>query len=120
DSERLRGRHMSDLQPLDEDLVRLFDGARAELPSEAFLEQLGRRIARSRAIRLGAQAALFVLLAGVAALLTPYVVGGSLTSMDHASRWLPDLGLALNSPLGWLGSLMLGAWVLRRTHVFER
>jgi len=111
---------MNDSQPLDEDLMRLFEGARSELPSEAFVERLERRLARVRRTRLGIQIVLLALLAGVAALVTPYVSLGSLTAMDYAAQWVPDIGLALSSPAGWVASLILGAWVLKRAHVFER
>jgi hypothetical protein len=111
---------MSDRQPLDEDLTRLFEGARTDLPSEAFVEQLERRLARARRMRLGTQVVLLAVLAAAAALMTPYVARGSLTVMDYAARWLPDVALALSSPAGWAASLILGAWVLKRAHVFER
>lgn len=111
---------MSDRQPLDENLLRLFEGARTELPSADFVERLERRLARARLTRLGLQVALLALLVVAAALMTPYVTRGSLAAMDYAAQWLPDVGLALNSPAGWIGSLILGAWVLKRAHVFER
>jgi len=111
---------MSDRQRPDGDLVRLFEAARTELPAEAFVERLERRLARSRRTRLGIQCLLLALLAVAAALVTPYVARGSLAAMDYAAQRLPDLGLVLNSPVGWIGSLLLGAWVLRRAHVFER
>src|SRR6185437_12369042 len=99
---------MSDRQPADDDLMRLFERARTDLPSEAFVERLERRLAQARRTRLGAQIALLALLVAAAAL------------MACAAQWLPQLGLALDSPTGWAGSLLLGAWVLKRAHVFER
>ena len=111
---------MSARQPLDEDLVRLFEGARTELPPAGFVDRLERRLARARRMRLGTQVVLLALLAGAAALMTPYVARGSLTMVDYAARGLPDVGLALSSPAGWAASLILGAWVLKRAHVFER
>lgn len=111
---------MSEMQPLDEDLVRLFEGARTEIPSAAFLEHIELRMARVRGVRLAAQIGLLILLAVAVAILTPEIVSGSLAGGDYVARWLPDLGLALSSPLGWVCSLILGAWVLKRTHVFER
>lgn len=111
---------MSDRQPLDEDLMRLFEGARVEPPPERFLEQLEHRLLRAKRARWGVRIVLLALLAVVAALMTPYVADGSLAAMDYAAQWLPALGLALNSPAGWAASLLLGAWVLKRAHVFER
>src|SRR5690242_4269226 len=99
---------MSDRQRPDEDLMRLFEAARTELPAEAFLERLERRLARSRRTRLGLQIVLLALLAVAVAFVTPYVARGSLAAMDYAARRLPGLGLALNSPVGWIGSLILG------------
>jgi len=44
--------------------------------------------------------------------------------LDRALTLLPEHArlciVALNSPTGWAGSLLLGAWVLKRAHVFER
>jgi hypothetical protein len=111
---------MSDRQPLDEDLMRLFEGARTELPPAGFVDTLVRHLARARRVRLGTQVVLLALLAVAAALMTPYVARGSLSVMESAAQWLPDVGLALSSPAGWIGSLILGAWVLKRAHVFER
>lgn len=111
---------MNDRQPSDDDLMRLFERARTDLPSEAFVERIERRLAHARRSRLGAQIALLALLVVAAALMTPYVSRGSVTLMAYAAQWLPQLGLALNSPTGWAGSLLLGAWVLKRAHVFER
>jgi len=111
---------MNDMEPLDDDLMRLFEGARTELPSAAFLEQIERRMARGRCVRLTVQISLLALLAVAAAIVTPEVTRGSLAGGEYVAGWLPDLGLALSSPLGWAGSLILGAWVLKRTHVFER
>jgi hypothetical protein len=84
------------------------------------VERLERSLARARRVRLGFQIVLLGLLAAAAALLTPSVTRGSFAVMDSAAQWLPDVGLALNSPAGWAGSLILGAWVLKRAHVFER
>lgn len=111
---------MSEMQPLDEDLLRLFEGARSELPSAAFLERIELRMARARSVRLAVQIGLLILLAVAVAIVTPEVTRESLAGGDYLARWLPDLGLALSSPLGWVCSLILGAWVLKRTHVFER
>src|SRR5690348_10873235 len=111
---------MSDSEPLDEDLMRRFEGARNELPSAAFVERLERRLGRARRTRVGIRIVLLAALAIMAVLLTPYVTRGSLTAMDYAAQWVPDAGLALNTPLGWVGSLILGAWILKRAHVFER
>lgn len=111
---------MNDNRPLDEDLMRLFEGARTELPPAAFVERLERALARATHVWLGTQIILLALLAIVAALMTPYVTQASLTVTDYVAQWLPDVGVALSSPAGWLGSLILGAWVLKRAHVFER
>ncbi len=107
---------MSDMQSLDEDLLRLFERARTELPSAAFLERLERRMARARGVRLAVQISLLALLVVAIAIVTPEVTAG----IGYAAKWLPEIGLAMSSPLGWLCSLILGAWVLKRTHVFER
>lgn len=100
--------------------MRLFEDARGELPPEVFVERLERRLARARGTRLGIQIVVLALLAVAAALVTPYVSLGSLSAMEYAAQWAPDIGLALNSPAGWVVSLILGAWVLKRAHVFER
>jgi hypothetical protein len=108
------------MPPPDEDLTRLFDEARGDLPSEAFLERFQMRMARARRARLILQLCPLVLLAAVAAIVAPYAARGSLVVIEHAVRWIPDLGLAMTSPIGWVCSLALGVWVLRRSHVFER
>ena len=107
---------MSDMQSLDEDLLRLFEGARTELPSAEFLERIERRMARARGVRLAVQISLLALLVVAMAIVTPEIS----TGVGYAAKWMPDLGLAMSSPLGWICSLILGAGVLKRTHVFER
>jgi hypothetical protein len=112
---------MSDIQPpLDQDLVRLFDDAQSTLPSEAFVERFERRMARSMRIRLALQAVGLALLAAVVWITAPYAIRGSLALSSSATEGLSDLGLAMGSPMGWVCSLLAGAWVLRRYHVFDR
>jgi hypothetical protein len=112
---------MSDLQPaLDPDLARLFDEARTTLPAEAFLEPLERRMVRARRARLAFQVTALVVLAVAALGLAPYVVRGSDLLSRYGAYWVGSVGVAMTSPIGWGCSLMLGAWVLRRCHAFER
>jgi hypothetical protein len=112
---------MTDRQPsLDPDLTRLFDEAHLELPATAFLESFERRIARARGVRLALQVAALGVLAPAALGLAPYAVRGSLLLSRYAMHWAPGLGLAMSSPVGWACSLLLGVWVLRRCHAFER
>ena len=112
---------MSDMQPpLDEDLVRLFEDARAPLPSEAFLERFERRRARVGRLRLVLQVGGLALLAAAGLIIAPYAIRGSLALSGYAADGLSSLGLAMLSPAGWAGSLLLGAWILRRCHVFDR
>lgn len=107
---------MSDMQPLDDDLLHLFERARTELPSAAFLERTERRMARARGVRVALQVGLLAVLAVAMAIVTPEVTAG----VGYAVKWLPELGLAMSSPLGWVCSLLVGAGVLKRTHVFDR
>lgn len=107
---------MSDMQSLDDDLLRLFEGARTELPSAAFLERIEGRMARARGVRVALQIGLLALLVAAIAIATPEITAG----VAYAAKWLPDAGLAMTSPLGWVCSLVLGAGVLKRAHVFER
>jgi hypothetical protein len=112
---------MSDMQPpLDEDLVRLFENAHAPLPPAAFLARFERRMARARRVRLAVQVAGLALLAGVVVIIAPYAIRGSLTLSSYAADGLLSLGVAMMSPVGWVGSLILGGWVLRRCHVLDR
>jgi len=111
---------MSDHPPLDEDLAHLFEDARAALPAKAFLEQLERRMARARTLRLTFRVGLLTVLVVAVAVLAPYAGRGSVAAIDYAAQWVPQIGLAMNSPAGWIGSLLLGLWVLRRSHAFER
>jgi len=112
---------MSDSHPqLDENLVRLFEDANAPLSGEVFAEQFERRVARARRIRLTLQVAGMSLLAVIAALIAPYAIQGSLALGGRLAPSLSSLGLAMLSPAGWAGSLLLGGWILRRCHVFDR
>jgi hypothetical protein len=52
--------------------------------------------------------------AAFAAVLTPYIVEGSLTAASHLGGWLPALGNAMTSPIGWICSLGAAAWSMRR------
>ena len=100
---------MSDMPPLDQDLMRAFDEAHAPLLSEVFIEQLQERIVRARRARLALQVGALVLLAAVAVLVTPYVASFSRAVVD-----------SMASPLSWACSLVAGVWALRRSHVFSR
>ncbi len=112
---------MSDTQPpLDKVLVRLFEDAHAPLPPQGFLEGIERQMARARGIRLALQVGGLVLLGAVALIAAPYAIRVSLTLSSYASDGLSGLGLAMGSPAGWVCSLLVGAWVLRRFHVFDR
>jgi hypothetical protein len=112
---------MSDMQPqLDEDLVRLFEDVQAPVHPEAFLERIERRMARLRRVRLAVRLSGLALLAGVAVIIAPYTLQGSLTLSSYAAEAVSSLGLAMMSPVGWACSLILGAWVLRRCHVLKR
>ncbi len=111
---------MSDMPPLDPDLTRLFDAARAPLPAEVFSERLQAGIDRARRVRLILQLVGLGLLAAVAVAVTPYAATVSLAAADSLGRWVPEVGVAMGSPLGWACSLLVGAWVLRRSHVFDR
>jgi hypothetical protein len=111
---------MSDTPQLDEDLSRLFDQRRAVLPPEAFLERFQKRMHRTRRIRLGVQLGLLAVLAVLAVIVAPYASRMLLAAIGDSPRWVAEVGLAMTSPLGWLCSVFLGLWVLRRSHVFER
>ena len=112
---------MSDMQPpLDEDLMRRFEDARVPLPFEAFLERFERRRTRVRRLRVALHAGGLALLAAAGLIIAPYAIRGSLALSGYAADGLSSLGLAMLSPAGWAGSLLLGAWILRRCHVFDR
>lgn len=102
------------MNELDDPLTRLFAEAREPLPSEDFLQSLALRMDRARRGRTLRRAALTAAAAGLAVALTPYVAEGSLTVASHVGVWVPALGNALTSPVGWACSLALGAWELRR------
>jgi hypothetical protein len=111
---------MSETPFADEDLVRMFEGTRSELPPEAFLQQLQRRMLRAKAASWAVRLGLLAALACAAWMAAPAVTRASLAAIAYAARSVPELALALSSPGGWIASLILGGWVLKRTHVFER
>jgi len=106
---------MTALDDCDDSLGRLFAEARETLPTDDFLEHVALRISQAR--RRSAIKRMAVTAAGAALALaaTPYIATGSLTVADHLGTSLPAVGNALTSPIGWLGSLALAAWGMRRT-----
>jgi len=98
----------------DDTLTRLFADTREALPAEDFLEHVAAGMnheLRRRAIK---RTAVAVAAAGVAVVLTPYIVEGSLGFVSHLGTWLPAIGNALTSPIGWACSLAFAAWGVRR------
>lgn len=98
----------------DDTLTRLFADTAQTLPAEDFLETVAARMRqelRRRAIR---RTALAIAAAALAVALTPYVVEGSLSLASHLGAWLPAIGNALTSPVGWAFSLVVAAWTLHR------
>lgn len=85
---------------LDETLSGLFADARRALPADEFEQKLAIRLSRARRGRTMRQAALMGAAAGLAIVLTPYVVTASLAGASN-------LGL-------WACSLAVAAWTLRR------
>ena len=98
----------------DDTLTRLFADSRETPPAGDFLERLQMRLHQARRRRALGNRALTIATAAFAAGLTPYVVEGSLTAAAHLAGWLPAVGNALTSPVGWLRSLGAAAWSVRR------
>jgi hypothetical protein len=98
----------------DDTLTRLFAEAREPLPTEEFLETVAIRVHHARRRRTLKQAVSTGVAAVLALLLTPRIVTASLAGATHLGVWLPALGNALTSPLGWAFSLALAARAMRR------
>jgi hypothetical protein len=98
----------------DDTLTRLFAEAQEPLPAEDFFEEVAGRVNRERGRRAIRRAALALAVTGAAVALTPYVADGSLTVASHLGVWIPTLGNALASPVGWACSLAAVAWSVRR------
>jgi hypothetical protein len=97
----------------DDTLSRLFAEAQETLPAADFLETAAARMRHARRRHTIKQAVFATAGAGIAVALTPDVVEGSLTAAGHLGVWLPALGNALTSPIGWACSLALAAWGVR-------
>lgn len=102
------------MSEFDDTLTRLFAERRETLPAVDFLESVAGRIRDARRQRAVRHAALMTAAAVLAIVLTPYVARGSLAVASHLAAWLPALGSALASPVGWVCSLASAAWALRR------
>ncbi len=112
---------MSDMQePLDNDLMQLFDTANTSLEADRFLEQVQGRLEEARVAQRRRWIGLGVVLLVLAAAATPYVAAGSLAVAQYAGGWLLDFNSGLVSPAGWIGSALAAIWLLRRTRVFGR
>ena len=107
-------------EPWDDDLARLFEQSRRAVPERDFGERVAGRIRAARRRRTLWRTASRLLAAACAAAASPYIVRGSLVLADRMERWLPDLGSALVSPAGWIGSILLAWWILRRAKVLRR
>ncbi len=100
----------------DDTLFRLFAEAQARLPADDFLQSVLRRMERERRRRSIRLAAMTAAAGGLAVALTPYVARGSVVVAAHLGTWLPAIGGALASPIGWACSLAIAAWSLRRAY----
>ncbi len=108
----------------DDQLHLLFERARAPLDAEPFLVQLerGLRVARRSArLRTATTALLGASLAAASVLLAAPDVARLCVSLGtYVQGGIPSLADALASPAGWVASLVLAAWVLRRSGAFGR
>lgn len=98
----------------DDTLTRLFAETRQTLPAEDFLENVAARMQHELRRRAIKRTALAIAAAALAVALTPYVAEQSLGIASHLSAWLPRIGDALMSPVGWAVSLAFAAWGMRR------
>lgn len=98
----------------DDTLTRLFADTRENPPAGDFLHRMEMRLHQARRRRALANRGWMVAAAAFAAVLTPCIVQGSLIAASHLGGWLPGLGNALTSPIGWLCSLGAAAWGMRR------
>jgi hypothetical protein len=98
----------------DDTLIRLFADAQASLPAADFLQGVLCRMERERRRRGIKLVTMTAAAGGLAIALTPYVVRGSVAVAAYLGMWLPAIGGALASPIGWAGSLAIAAWSLRR------
>lgn len=102
------------MSELDDTLTRLFAQAQASLPADPFLETVILRMQRQRRWRTVQLATGMATGAMLAVALTPYAVSGSIALAALSARWLPAIGNAFASPLGWACALAVTAWGLRR------
>jgi hypothetical protein len=108
----------------DDELHVLFERARAPLDAQPFIEQFERRLCaarRSARVRAATIVLLGALLAAAIVLLAaPYVARLCVSLGTYVQGGVPSLTDALASPAGWAVSIVLAAWVLRRSGVFGR
>jgi hypothetical protein len=100
----------------DDTLIRLFAEAQARLPADDFLQGVTRRMERERRRRGIKLVTMTAAAGGLAIAATPYVARGSIVVADHLGIWLPAVGGALTSPIGWACSVAIAAWSLRRAY----
>jgi hypothetical protein len=105
---------------MDPALARAFAEARTPPADGAFEDEVMDRILKARRVRsVRAMVVVGAFLAAAAAL-SPWVAQGSLAVSRRLSFWLPALGQALASPVGWVCALAVAAWSLRRAGVIGR
>lgn len=104
----------------DRKLERLFDLSQEDLAGEAFRAEIERQLWHMRRAALTRRIAVCVLLVASLAVSTPLIVHESMRFSGYVSDAVPTFGNALVTPVGWVASVLLALWVLRRLRVFWR
>lgn len=104
----------------DHRLERLFEEAREPLAGEAFQAEIERQLRITRRGSLVLQIIMHVLLFGSLVAATPLIVNETLHLSGYVSEAVSGLGAALLAPSGWVASVLLALWAMRRWRFSER
>jgi hypothetical protein len=104
---------------LDAALAQRFAEARRPLTDAEFTAAVMARVARAHRARSVRSAAWVGLLLAAAAVAAPFVAEISLAVGGHLDAWLPSLGDALVSPVGWVCGSAMAVWSMWRVGVIR-
>jgi hypothetical protein len=105
---------------LDPELRRLFAEREERLDHGPFLVRIATEIDRARRVRLMRQLAALAVVLVVVAAAFPWLAPVSAAVMEQAGRLSLAAGSFLVTPVGWVVSMILAAYILMRVRYSRR
>jgi hypothetical protein len=105
---------------LDPELRRLFAEHQERLDHGPFLARVAKELDRARRARLMRQLAALAVVLVVVVVAFPWLASTAAGAMEQAGRLSLAAGSFLVTPVGWVASMILGAYILMRMRYSRR